>query len=57
METGSFDECDTVTSASIGRQKGAVSSVVAAGKIDMAALVEIHEETEHFLISQQISVQ
>lgn len=57
METGSFDEGDTVTSASIGRQKGAVSSVVAAGKIDMAALVEIHEETEHFLISQQISVQ
>lgn len=57
METSSFDEGDTVTSASIGRQERAVSSVVAAGKIDMSALVEIHEETEHFLISQHISVQ
>jgi hypothetical protein len=56
MKTSSFDEGDTVTSASIGRQQGAVSSVVAAGKIDMAALIEVHEETKHFLKSQHMSV-
>jgi hypothetical protein len=43
METGGFDESDTVTSASIGSQQGTVSSVVAASKIDVAALVQLRK--------------
>lgn len=48
MEGCRFNEGDTVTSAPIGGQQGPKSSVMAARKIDVTTLVEIHEKPEHF---------
>jgi hypothetical protein len=48
MEGGSFDEGDAVTSAPIWGQQRAKSSIVAARKVDMFALIGIREKSEHF---------
>jgi hypothetical protein len=48
MEGSSLDEGDAVTSAPIRGQQRAKSSIMAARKVDMSALIGICEKTEHF---------
>ena len=55
METRSFDQSDAVTSPMWGQQ-GSEARVVTACKINMPALIEVNEKSEHLWITDTLTL-